>query len=89
MQQGGEGKQFADPCPQFGRHLGCRVGGRILTGVDRLSPGDRQFGACAIRQSDQVAWLRVGRVSGSPQYLNNLVVQRMMGMRHSHYLVIV
>ena len=89
MQQGGERQKFGDPGPQFDLDFGSRLGQRRIVWNYAFRPRNGEFAARAIGQLDQVARLRVGRVPGAPQYFNNLVVQRMMGMRHTHQLAIV
>ena len=63
--------------------------GEPLTQVEEgMRAALRQLGARAVRQLDQVARLRVGRVPGLAQHLDNLVVERMVGMRHADHSVI-
>ena len=62
------------------------VQSRYQSGV---SPTNRQFGACAVWQFDQVAGFGVGRVPGTPQHFHNLLIQRVVGMRHMDHAVIV
>jgi len=89
VQQGGEPQKLADPGPQFGGHFGNRVGRQILTGVDRLGPGDGQISTRPVGPFDQVARLWVSRMPGPPHHFYNLTLERVMGMRHTHQLTIV
>jgi hypothetical protein len=61
--------------------------GRIREG-ERGRPGDGDFGAGAIGQLDQVTRFGKGLISGPPQNLDNLIIQRMMGMRHPDHSVL-
>jgi YD repeat-containing protein len=61
-----------------------RAGGQRLRRACWNGPGAGQFCSAPVWQFDQVTWLWIGRVACQPQNLNNLIVQRMMGVRHSH-----
>jgi len=80
LQQGGQPQKFADPGPQFRRQFVIRADRRRIVQVNDFRPRNGQFGARAVGQLDQVARLRVCRVPGSPQHINNLIVQWVVGM---------
>jgi len=88
VQQGSEGQKFTDPGPQFWGQFVVRAERRRSSWINGFSPRNRQFGARAIGQFDQVTRLRVGRVPGPPQHITSLVVERMVGMRHTDHAAI-